>query len=251
MIGIIGGSGLGRLDGFERLGELRLETRWGSPSAPITEGIWHGVPTLFLPRHGTGHSVPPHRINYRANLWALKEAGARVVLAFAATGGISRDCGPGVLVVPEQLIDYTWGRESTFFEGGDTPVVHVDFTHPYDPELRQALIEAAQHEAVPLVAEGVYGCTQGPRLESAAEIARMARDGCTLVGMTGMPEAALARELALPYACLSVVANRAAGLDATSSTISIEQIHQVLAQAMVSAQRVVSRAAQALHQRIR
>ncbi len=247
MIAIIGGSGLTRLEGIERGAELHLETRWGPPSGPILEGLWNEVPTLFLPRHGARHSLPPHRINYRANLCALKEAGARAVLAVAATGGIGSDCQPGALVVPDQLIDYTWGRDGTFFEGGDAPVVHVDFSEPYDRALREALIDAAAQQAIPLIAGGVYGCTQGPRLETAAEIRRMAHDGCTLVGMTGMPEAALARELGLPYACLSVVANRAAGLDPQSRVISIEEIHRVLACGMDIARRVLARALVLIH----
>jgi 5'-deoxy-5'-methylthioadenosine phosphorylase len=247
MIAIIGGSGLNRLEGLERGTELHLKTRWGSPSGPIIEGLWHGVPTLFLPRHGAGHSLPPHRINYRANLWALKEAGAQAVLAVAASGGIRKDCQPGTLVVPDQLIDYTWGRDSTFFDGDDAPVVHVDFTEPYHRRLREALMEAALAEGIPLIGDGVYACTQGPRLESAAEVRRLAQDGCTLVGMTGMPEAALARELGLPYACLSVVANLAAGLDPQARVISIEEIHHVLAQGMQAARQVLARAAGLIH----
>jgi 5'-methylthioinosine phosphorylase len=239
MIGLIGGSGLSRLPGLNATGSLHFETRWGHPSGPLIEGNWQGVPLVFLPRHGAAHSIPPHRINYRANLWALKEAGARAVIAVAATGGLGPDCIPGALVVPDQLIDYTWGRASTFFEGEGADLVHVDFTEPYDPGLRADLVAAAGAGGLSVVRGGVYGCTQGPRLETAAEIRRLARDGCTVVGMTGMPEAALARELGLPYACLAVVANYAAGLDPGGTIISIEDIHRTLERAMVDACRVL------------
>jgi 5'-methylthioinosine phosphorylase len=249
MIGLIGGSGLARLSGFEVKGPLHFETRWGSPSAPLIEGLWRGVPVVFLPRHGASHTIPPHRINYRANLSAMKEAGVRAVIAVAATGGIRKDCVPGALVVPDQLIDYTWGRASTYFDGDGTDVVHVDFTAPYDQTLRSDLIAASRDASLPVVGEGVYGCTQGPRLETAAEIGRMARDGCTVVGMTGMPEAVLARELGLPYACLAVVANLAAGLAPGGAEISIEEIHRTLERAMGNACRLLEIAVRRIHER--
>jgi len=242
MIGLIGGSGLSRLPGLEVTDSLHFETRWGQPSGPLTEGNWQGVPLVFLPRHGIAHSIAPHRINYRANLWALREAGVRSVIAVAATGGLGPDCTPGALVVPDQLIDYTWGRESTYFGGEGTNLAHVDFTDPYDLDLRADLVTAAAAAGLPVVCGGVYGCTQGPRLETAAEIRRMARDGCTLVGMTGMPEAALARELGLPYACLAVVANFAAGLDPRGTIISIEDIHRTLERGMADACRLLESA---------
>lgn len=250
MIGLIGGSGLSRLQGLNVTGALHFETRWGHPSAPLVEGNWQGVPLVFLPRHGVSHSIPPHRINYRANLWALKEAGVKAVIAVAATGGLGPDCTPGALVVPDQLIDYTWGRASTFFEGEGAGLVHVDFTEPYDPGVRADLVAAATARGLPLVCGGVYGCTQGPRLETAAEIRRLARDGCTVVGMTGMPEAALARELGLPYACLAVVANFAAGLDPSGSIISIDDIHRTLERAMADACQVLEAALPSMQARL-
>lgn len=250
MIGLIGGSGLSRLSGLEVSGPLHFDTRWGAPSAPLIEGRLGGVPIVFLPRHGASHSIPPHRINYRANLWALKEAGVRAVIAVAATGGIHADCAPGALVIPDQLIDYTWGRASTFFDGDGADVTHVDFSAPYDSALRADLIAAGARLGQPVVPGGVYGCTQGPRLETAAEIDRMARDGCTLVGMTGMPEAVLARELGLPYACLAVVANLAAGRDPEALSISIEAIHRTLEHAMGEACKLLESALVAIHERL-
>lgn len=250
MIGLIGGSGLSRLPGLNVTGSLHLETRWGHPSGPLVEGEWQGVPLVFLPRHGAAHSIPPHRINYRANLWALREAGVKAVIAVAATGGLGPDCTPGALVVPDQLIDYTWGRASSFFDGEGAEVVHVDFTEPYDRDLRDDLIAAADAKRLPVVRGGVYGCTQGPRLETTAEINRLARDGCTLVGMTGMPEAVLARELGLPYACLAVVANFAAGRDPGRTIISIEDIHRTLERAMVEACQLIESALPRAHARL-
>jgi len=238
-LAVIGGTGLQRLEGLELLGREAVETPYGAPSAPLARGRLAGRELLFLARHGEGHTIPPHRINYRANLWALKEAGAPRILAVAAVGGIDPALAPGELVLPDQLIDYTHGREVTFFDGDGTPdgVVHVDFTEPYDARLRALLRRAAEEGGVPLRDGGVYGCTQGPRLETAAEIRRMARDGCTLVGMTGMPEAALARELGLPYCCLAVVANAAAGL--TQDPITMDQIHAALEDGMARVRRLL------------
>ncbi|MEN9774318.1 MAG: hypothetical protein RL322_1388 [Pseudomonadota bacterium] len=250
MIAVLGGSGLGRLPGLELKGSLHLETRWGAPSGPILEGQWHGVPVLFLPRHGTPHAIPPHRINYRANLWALREAGARAVVAVAAVGGIATDCVPAALVVPDQLIDYTWGRDATFHDGEGGEVVHVDFTEPYDALMRADLIEAGRQAGQAVIDQGVYGCTQGPRLETAAEIRRMARDGCTVVGMTGMPEAVLARELDLPYACLAVVANHAAGLDPSGTIITLDAIHRHLERGLAAAEQVLRPALVRMHERL-
>ena len=210
-LAIIGGTGL------SQLGEMRIEQRqsvvtpWGEPSAPVLHGVIAGRQVTFLPRHGSGHTIPPHQVNYRANLWALRDLGVRQVIAVNAVGGIRDDLQPGTLAVPDQVIDYTWGRSHTYFEGADRPVRHVDFTRPYSDAIRARLIDAGARAGVAMVDGGTYGATQGPRLESAAEIARMARDGCAMVGMTGMPEAALARELDLEYACCAVVVNCAAG----------------------------------------
>lgn len=210
-LAIIGGTGLTRLEELEILRREMVTTPFGEPSAPLTHGRLFGREVVFLPRHGLAHNIPPHRVNYRANIWALQHAGAPRVLAVASVGGIRGDLEPGKIGFPDQLIDYTWGRPHTFFERDLEHVTHIDFTQPYDPAFRQLLVEAAREADLDAVEGGTYGAAQGPRLETAAEITRMEGDGCDMVGMTGMPEAALARELALPYACCAVVANWAAG----------------------------------------
>ncbi len=212
LLAVIGGTGLSDLAGLEIGHRQVVATPWGEPSAPVLFGELAGRRAAFLPRHGRGHTIAPHEVNYRANVWALKEVGATAVVAVNAVGGIREDLTPGRLCVPDQVIDYTWGRGHTFFEGTDQPVRHADFTHPYSPGVRSRLLAAGLRAGLDVVDGGTYGATQGPRLESAAEIGRMARDGCDMVGMTGMPEAALARELELDYACCAVVVNRAAGL---------------------------------------
>ena len=210
-LAIIGGSGLTELDGLSQGEEISLDTPYGAPSAPVVRGRYAGREVLFLARHGRPHRIPPHQINYRANLWALQQAGAEAVIAVNAVGGINTAMGTGHFCVPDQLIDYSWGRVQTFFEGDLEQVTHIDFTEPYAADLRARLIKMLQAEGCSFSASGVYACTQGPRLETAAEILRLQRDGCDIVGMTGMPEAALARELGLPYACLALVVNPAAG----------------------------------------
>ena len=231
MLAIIGGSGLTRLSTLAVAHREVVRTPYGEPSSALVYGQINGRDVVFIARHGHGHTIPPHRVNYRANLWTLKDRGASAVLAVASVGGIS-NVTPGDLVLPHQLIDYTQGRESSFFDGGDQRVIHVDFTHPYTPSLREKCLAAAKAAAIPLAAAGVYGAVSGPRLETAAEIDRMDRDGATLVGMTGMPEAALARELALPYAAIAVVVNHAAGRGDSSDQISMEGIARVLETAM-------------------
>ncbi len=210
-LAIIGGTGVYRLAALEDVQSHEVQTRFGAPSGPIRVGVLAGKRVAFLARHGEGHSVPPHQVNYRANLAALQELGAGTVLALNTVGGITDAYGPRVLACPDQIIDYTWGRISTICEEPGSEVLHVDFGDPYTPALRQRIVAAAQAAGVVLVDGGCYGATQGPRLETRAEITRMRRDGCDLVGMTGMPEAALARELGLDYACLAIVANWAAG----------------------------------------
>lgn len=211
-IAVIGGTGMNQWPGLEVLHQHHPSTPYGETSAPVTYGRIEGIEVAFLPRHGVGHKFPPHRINYRANLWALKEDGVRTVIAIAAVGGIARNLPPAAVAVPQDLIDYTWGREHTYHDGGQMPLKHADFSAPYAPALRQALLVGARKARVKLVDGGVMGVTPGPRLESPAEIRRLKRDGCTMVGMTGMPEAALARELDLDYAALAVSVNWAAGL---------------------------------------
>ena len=210
-LAVIGGTGVYKLAQLDDVNSHVVETRYGTPSGPIRVGTLLGQRVAFLARHGEGHSLPPHKINYRANLAALQQIGATRVLALNTVGGITEQFGPRVLACPDQLIDYTWGRISTLSEEPGTEVLHVDFGHPYTPMLRSKVLAAAKVTGVRLQDGGCYGATQGPRLETNAEIARMRRDGCDLVGMTGMPEAGLARELGLDYACLAIVANWAAG----------------------------------------
>ncbi len=210
-LAVIGGTGVYKLAQLDDVNSHVVETRYGTPSGPIRVGTLLGQRVAFLARHGEGHSLPPHKINYRANLAALQQIGATRVLALNTVGGITERFGPRVLACPDQLIDYTWGRISTLSEEPGTEVLHVDFGHPYTPMLRSKVLAAAKVTGVRLQDGGCYGATQGPRLETNAEIARMRRDGCDLVGMTGMPEAGLARELGLDYACLAIVANWAAG----------------------------------------
>jgi 5'-methylthioinosine phosphorylase len=210
-VAIIGGTGLTSLDTLNITHRATQSTPYGDPSSPMIHGEWGGRTVVFLARHGQHHTLPPHKINYRANLWALHRIGVRQVIAVAAVGGIRDDMVPGALAFPDQIVDYTWGRHCTFFEDNLSHVTHIDFTEPYSPELRARLIEAARALGLDARESCTYAAAQGPRLETAAEIRRMERDGCDIVGMTGMPEAALARELGLCYAACAVVANRAAG----------------------------------------
>ena len=223
---IIGGSGLQSMPGLEIIERLDIETPWGRPSSLITVGKLEGQKVLFLARHSDEHGIPPHKVNYRANIAALIEASASCIFAFNAVGGISEGLGAGSLVVPHQIIDYTWGREHTYSDNTATDLQYVDFTEPYDASLRTILMNAAAQCSSDIVTEGVYAATQGPRLESAAEIVRLERDGCDIVGMTGMPEAGLAREKNLPYACLALVVNPAAGK--SDRLITLEEIGQIM-----------------------
>lgn len=236
---IIGGTGLTQLEGLSITAALNLDTPYGAPSAPLLRGEYAGRDVLFLARHGHPHRIPPHQVNYRANLWALRESGAEAIIAVNAVGGIHRAMGTGHFCVPHQIIDYTAGRQHTFFDGELAHVTHVDFSHPYDAALRGLLGNALAAEHCPFSDHGVYGCTQGPRLETAAEIARMERDGCDIVGMTGMPEAVLARELSLPYACLSLVVNPAAGK--SHALISMAEIERVVEAGMDKVRAVLAR----------
>jgi 5'-methylthioadenosine phosphorylase len=239
MLAIIGGSGLTELASLELASRKASRTPYGEPSGALTFGKLRGRDVAFLARHGHGHTIPPHEVNYRANIWALREQGATEIVSVASVGGIRADLGPGTLVVPHQIIDYTWGRRSTFFEGDDVPVSHVDFTVPYSEPLRQRLLAAAQACGEPALDGAVYAATQGPRLETAAEIDRLERDGADVVGMTGMPEAALARELDLPYAAIAVVVNHAAGRGESRSGIRLERIEQMLHATIGRARRIV------------
>jgi 5'-deoxy-5'-methylthioadenosine phosphorylase len=211
MLAIIGGSGLAKLPVLEVTHRQVVRTPYGDPSCALTFGRIGEQNVVFIARHGHGHSLAPHEINYRANIWALHNQGVKGILSIGSVGGIRADMGPGTLVVPDNIIDYSWGRKHTFFDGPERPVVHVDFSNPYDDGLRSKLIEAVNASGKPAINQGIYACTQGPRLETAAEILRLERDGADIVGMTGMPEACLARELNLPYAHLCLVVNWAAG----------------------------------------
>jgi len=232
MLGIIGGSGLTQLANLDVSHREVVRTPYGEPSGPLTFGNVCGQPVAFVARHGYGHTIPPHLVNYRANAFALHSVGVTEIISVASVGGIRNDLGPGVLVVPDQIIDYTWGREMTFQSGGEGAVVHVDFTDPYDDGLRQRLFAAATKLGETVLDGATYAATQGPRLESAGEINRLERDGVDIVGMTGMPEAGLARELDIPYAALCVVANWAAGRGDSAHGIRFESLEAVLHVAM-------------------
>lgn len=254
MLAFIGGTGLNQLPGFQVQRRAEITTPYQQSPIRIDCGELAGASGLeicFLPRHGEGHTVPPHRINYRANMYALRELGVSGVLAVNAVGGIHEKMGPGGIAVPDQIIDYTSGREHTFFDGSITgikspdqftaSVTHIDFTEPYDGSLRSLLIDSAARQNISMWSQGVYGATQGPRLETPAEVRRLQRDGCDMVGMTGMPEAALARELNLPYACIALSVNWAAGL--SDDVITMEGIRQVLAEGMGDIHRILVQAA--------
>ncbi len=239
MLAIIGGSGLSKLGNMEVVQRKVVRTPYGEPSGALILGRIADCEVVFLARHGYGHTIAPHQVNYRANLWALKDSGARSVVSVASVGGIRKDLGPGVLVLPHQVIDYTWGRPSTFFEGTGAPVNHIDFTEPYSSELRAQLVKAAAASKEKIVDKGVYAATQGPRLETAAEITRLERDGADVVGMTGMPEAALAREISLEYAAINVVANYAAGRAESEHAIPLDRISAVLDESMGRVRRII------------
>ena len=240
MLAIIGGSGLSQLANLEVTERRALTTPYGEPSGPITLGRMADREVAFLARHGYGHTIPPHQVNYRANLWALRELKVTEIVSIASVGGIRSDLGPGTLALPHQILDYTWGRNATFFEGAGVPVTHVDFTEPYSPDLRARLLAAARRCGETMADRCVYATTQGPRLETAAEIDRLERDGADVVGMTGMPEAVLARELELRYASLAVVANFAAGRGDSARRVALENIEAVLTSAMGRVRHIVA-----------
>jgi 5'-methylthioinosine phosphorylase len=239
MLGIIGGTGLTQLSNLTVTRREMVGTPWGEPSAALTFGEIGGREVVFLARHGDGHTIPPHLVNYRANIWALHACGVTHVVAVASVGGIRTDLGPGIIAVPHQIIDYTSGRSSTFYEGGERGVVHIDFTHPYCQALRLRCLDAARRVGQPVVDGAVYATTQGPRLETAAEIDRLERDGADLVGMTAMPEAALARELELSYAAIAVVVNHAAGRAASIAGIRMEDIHATMQAALAKVCKII------------
>ena len=225
-LAIIGGTGLAQLGDLTISKHERLATPYGAPSADFITGEFNGKEVIFLARHGNPHTLAPHKINYRANIWGLKQLGVGRIIAVAAVGGISDAMAPAHIAVPDQIIDYSYGRLHTFFDDESYPLTHIDFTYPYHQQLRAALITAAAAADIDVTPIATYGCTQGPRLETAAEIKRMQQDGCDVVGMTGMPEAALAKELGIDYAAIAVIANWAAGK--TGDEITMAEIEQHL-----------------------
>jgi 5'-deoxy-5'-methylthioadenosine phosphorylase len=239
MLAIIGGSGLAQFSGLENVRRKSVSTPYGEPSGPLTFGRIGGCELVFLARHGDRHTLAPHQVNYRANIRALKDEGVKEIVSVATVGGIRQAFGPGVLVIPHQILDYTWGRAATFFEGPEAKVTHIDFTLPYSAEMRRQILAAAAACGEAVADGGVYATTQGPRLETAAEVVKLERDGADLIGMTAMPEAALAREAELEYAAIAVVANHAAGRGDSAQAISLERIEMVLGQAMERVRRII------------
>ncbi|MBI5025915.1 MAG: S-methyl-5'-thioadenosine phosphorylase [Nitrospirae bacterium] len=215
-IGLIAGSGIYEIPGLVIKKKKRIVTPFGKPSDDYRIVEINDVEIAFLPRHGSAHNIPPHRVNYRANIWGLKELGVKRIISVSAVGGISKEMKPGGIVIPDQVIDMTGGRNSTFYDGPE--VVHIDFTEPYCPEIRKALIKAGKKTGIVLIKGGAYICTNGPRLESKAEIMAYKIMGADVVGMTAMPEASLARELEICFAGVSVVTNYAAGISRTKLT---------------------------------
>lgn len=236
-LAIIGGTGLTALNELQITHREVVNTPFGAPSGPLIHGQLFGKPAVFLARHGYSHTIPPHMINYRANLWALQHVGVQEIIAIAAVGGIDAAICPERLVIPDQIIDYTWSRAHTFFERELSAVTHIDFSQPYSEPLRKLLIQAAREAELEALESGTYGAIQGPRLETRAEINRMERDGCDIVGMTGMPETALARELELRYATCAVCANWAAGRG--PHEISMAEIRRALDNGMKKVERLL------------
>ncbi len=243
MLAIIGGTGLSSLKAFEQKGVVAIPTPYSKDPVELTQVRINSRDVIFLPRHTAHHNVPPHKVNYRANVWALKQVGVTQILGINAVGGISEQMAPGNFCVPDQIIDYTWGRESTFFDENLTQLTHVDFTEPFSRALRAELLSSTisvntelDHKAI-VIDGGVYGCTGGPRLETAAEIRRLERDGCDVVGMTAMPEVVLARELDISYVMLALSVNWGAGLG--NGEITLGEIHAVLDDGMLFVHEVI------------
>jgi len=239
MLAIIGGTGLTQLSNLAVSRRQVVRTPYGEPSGALTFGQIGAREVVFLARHGYGHTIPPHMVNYRANIWALHSQGVEQIVSVASVGGIRAELGPGVIAVPDQIIDYTWGRRSTFHEGEERSVLHIDFTRPYCDRLRNRLMSAAAAAGEAVMDGGVYATTQGPRLETAAEIDRLERDGADMVGMTGMPEAALARELDLCYAAIAVVANHAAGRGHSRDGVRMDDINATLQSALTRVRSII------------
>lgn len=230
-VAIIGGTGLANLSGFNKQETRSIETPYGDPSSPLLIGKYQQENIVFLARHGLAHTIPPHKVNYRANIWALKDLGVTHLLAINAVGGIHPQMGPTHIVLPDQLIDYTYNRQHTFFEENLEQVVHIDFTFPYSKSIQDILTKNCQviqqeDDSFTYSDTGIYGCTQGPRLETKAEVDKLERDGCDIIGMTGMPEAALAAELDIKYGSICLVVNQAAGR--SNALITSKEIMQAV-----------------------
>ncbi|CAE6499753.1 S-methyl-5'-thioinosine phosphorylase [Nitrosomonas nitrosa] len=239
MLAIIGGSGMTKLPCLEISHRQIVRTPYGEPSGPLTFGKIRDHEIVFLARHGHGHTIPPHAVNYRANLWALHLFKPKRVIAVVSVGGIRSDLSPGKIVVPNQIIDYTYGRKFTYFDNTDRPITYTDFTYPFCSRARDYLFKAAKLANEVVIDGGVYAVTQGPRLETAAEVNRLEQDGADMIGMTGMPEAVLARELGLSYAAIAAVANHAAGRGASMRAIPLEEVYAVLDKAMESVRNIL------------
>jgi len=240
-IAIIGGSGFYRLApslDLNRCVVEDVETPYSNIPVKLSFEELEDVPVCFLARHGEQHRFPPHKVNYRANLWALHEFGIKHIIAVNTLGAINTDFSLPQLIIPDQLIDYTWGRDHTFFDGLNSLSDHIDFTEPFTAELREKLLTQAEKLKLSAATSACVACTQGPRLETAAEIRKLAKDGCDAVGMTLMPEAALARELKISYASIGLVVNMAAGL--AEGEISIEAIQEVLAAGLTDVRKLIS-----------
>jgi len=235
-LGLIGGTGLDHWGEAVKTHDIKSE--YGQPSAVLAEYHVGNLQIFFLPRHGSEHTIPPHAVNYRANIDAFKQLRVEGIVAVNAVGGISSNNAPGTVTVPDQLIDYTWGRAHSFSLTSDEPLQHVEFAGPFDGHLRAGLIKAATTTQVNINNGGCIAVAQGPRLETAAEIRRFKQDGCDMVGMTSMPEAALAREAGLDYACLCVNANWGAGLE--DEPVTMAAIETTLKKAMVKVRKILA-----------
>lgn len=235
-LGLIGGTGLDRWGSVAK--SHSISSVYGQPSAQPTEFRIGNLQLFFLPRHGKQHQIPPHAVNYQANIDTFRQLEVEGIIAVNAVGGISSPHQPGTLMVPDQLIDYTWGRAHTFSMTGADDLLHAEFASPFSGPLRAKLLDAAHAAQLDVLDGACLGVTQGPRLETAAEIRRLKQDGCDLVGMTSMPEAALAREVGLDYASLCISANRAAGLG--QEPVSMEAIETTLADAMLKVRKLLA-----------
>jgi len=246
-VGVIGGSGLYTL--LDDVEEVKVDTPYGPPSAPLTIGEVSGRSVAFLPRHGLGHTLPPHRVPYRANLWALHEVGVRVIFAPCASGSLQPDIHPGEFVVVDQIFDRTYGRDTSFFDGPDSPggfapVDHVSFAHPYHPALRRVAIDACRAEGVTVHESGTIVVINGPRFSTTAESRWYSAQGWQVIGMTQMPEAALAAELKIPYAAIALITDYDVGLEGTEGIepVTMEEVFATIERNADAVRKVLFRA---------